>query len=107
MREFIRILSATAAAVIVMSVLVAVSLGIRAVVQPASVAIDNRTFHESQAYNDGMARDLGQFQLDYAGTQDEGRRAAIRAVVRDRYAGYDDSRLPASLQAFLHQMKGY
>ena len=35
------------------------SLGIYSVTKPASVSIDNQAFHESQAYNDGMAKEIG------------------------------------------------
>lgn len=83
----------------------AVSLGIYAVVKPASIAIDNRAFHESQAYNDGMAKDLGNFQLEYTRTDDAGKRAALRAVILDRFAGYDETRLSPSLQNFLNTLK--
>jgi len=103
MTEEMRFIKYTAIALVVFG---GVGLGMYAVGRPATVAIDNLTFHQSQAYNDGMVRDLGQFQLDYAATHDEGSRDAIRAVVRDRYASYDDSKLPIRLQIFLNQMRG-
>ena len=94
------------AAMIAGSVLLsAVSLGIYAVVKPASIAIDNQAFHESQAFNDGMAKDLGNFQMEYIRTDDSGRRAVLRAVILDRFAGYDPARLNPSLRAFLDQLK--
>jgi hypothetical protein len=83
----------------------AVGLGIYAVTKPASIAIDTRAFHESQAYNDGMAKDLGNFQLEYIRTEDPGKRAALRAVILDRFAGYDASRLSQSLRSFLENLK--
>lgn len=83
----------------------ALGLGIYAVTKPASIAIDNRAFHESQAFNDGMAKDLGNFQLEYIRTDDQGKRAALRAVILDRFAGYDDTRLPPNLRNFLNLLK--
>ena len=83
----------------------AVGLGIYAVTKPASIAIDNRAFHESQAFNDGMAKDLGNFQLEYIRTDDAGKRAALRAVILDRFAGYDSNRLPVQLRSFLENLK--
>jgi hypothetical protein len=88
--------------VVVMS---AVSLGIYAVTKPASIAIDNAAFHNSQAFNDGMAKDLGNFQMEYIRTDDSGKRAALRAVILDRFAGYDETRLPPNLRNFLNQLK--
>jgi hypothetical protein len=81
------------------------SLGIYAITKPASIAIDNRAFHESQSYNDGMAKDLGNFQLEYIRNNDPGKRNALRAVILDRFAAYDETRLPPNLRAFLDQLK--
>jgi len=81
------------------------SLGIYAVTKPASIAIENRAFHESQAFNDGMAKDLGNFQMEYIRTDDSGKRAALRAVILDRFAGYDETRLPPNLRNFLETLK--
>ena len=83
----------------------ALSLGIYSVTKPASIAIDNRAFHESQAYNDGMAKDLGNFQMEYTRTDDAGKRAALRAVILDRFAGYDETRLSPNLRNFLETLK--
>ena len=83
----------------------AVGLGIYAFTKPASIAIDNAAFHESQAYNDGMAKDLGNFQMEYIRTDDAGKRAALRAVILDRFAGYNPARLNPNLRTFLEQLK--
>ena len=102
MKELLGTTALVIGAVVVLS---AVSLGIYAVTKPASIAIDNAAFHESQPYNDGMARDLGNFQMEYIRTDDAGKRAALRAVILDRFAGYDALRLNPSLRAFLDQLK--
>jgi hypothetical protein len=52
-----------------------------------------------------MAKDLGNFQLEYIRTDDQGKRAALRAVILDRFAGYDDTRLPPNLRNFLNLLK--
>jgi len=82
-----------------------VGLGIYSVTKPASIAIDNRAFHESQAYNDGMAKDLGNFQMEYLRIDDPSKRAALRAVILDRFAGYDATRLNPNLRSFLDTLK--
>ena len=83
----------------------AVGLGIHAVTKPASIAIDTAAFHNSQAFNDGMAKDLGNFQLEYVRTDDSSKRAALRAVILDRFAGYDENRLSPNLRSFLNNLK--
>jgi hypothetical protein len=82
----------------------ALGLGIYWVTQPTTVAIQNRTFHESQAYNDGMARDLSDLQMAYMRADDAGK-STIRATVQQRFAGYDARRLPPNLQMFLTEMQ--
>lgn len=82
----------------------AVGTGLYWFTAPAYVAIQNRTFHESQAYNDGMARDLDNMRLAYL-SADAGAKAAIRATIQHRFAGYDADRLPLDLQAFLAEMR--
>lgn len=84
--------------------LTGIGYGIYYFVAPAKVAIDNRVFHESQPYNDGMARDLENMQMQYLSASPEGR-AAISATIQHRFAGYDASRLPANLQIFLMQVR--
>lgn len=73
--------------------------------KPASIAIDNYAFHASQAYTDGMANDLGNFQMEYIRSTDPNKRAALRAVIVDRFAGYDVSQLNPNLREFLAQLK--
>jgi hypothetical protein len=71
---------------------------------PKEEAVRRETFEQSKAYNDGMAQELSQMQLDYAkATPDQ--KAALRSVAIHRYASYDASRLPRDLQDFLQQMR--
>jgi hypothetical protein len=79
-------------------------LGVRVIVAPSTVAIDNAVFHNSQAYQDGMANDLASFQQDYMNTNDESKKAAIRAIVLQRYGSYSGP-LPLNLQSFLSQLR--
>lgn len=77
-----------------------IGLGIYRFVAPARVAIDNRVFHSSQAYTDGMARDLDNLRLAYM-SADQAGRETIRATIQHRFAGYDGSTLPPDLRSFL------
>ena len=89
------------------AVLIAAGAAIEAtysVFRPVTVAIDYKTFKQSQSYNDGMAKDLGNFQLSYlqaSGAQQQ----ALRAVVLDRFSGYDDTKLSPNLREFLTQLR--
>lgn len=63
------------------------------------------TFKESQAYNDGMLRDLQNLKMEYLrGNPDQ--QAALRAIVIQRFSVYDTNRLPADLQAFYLNIQG-
>ena len=70
---------------------------------PAQVAIENRTFHASQPYQDGMARELDEMRMAYLSASPASQEA-IRATVRQRYAGFNPSSLPMSEQVFLSEM---
>jgi hypothetical protein len=63
------------------------------------------TFEESKAYNDGMAQELLQLQLDYPRAANQSEKDAIASVVLHKTAGYDASRLSSDLQAFVRQVK--
>lgn len=89
---------------IIPAFLVAVGVGIYWFVAPAKVAIDNRVFHQSQAYNDGMARDLDNMRLAYIQADPAGK-DTIRATIKHRFAGYDASQLAPDLQTFLAQVR--
>jgi len=82
----------------------AIGYGVYYFTAPATVAIENRTFHQSQPYQDGMARDLDNWRMQYASATPEGKEI-IRATIQHRFAGFDASVLPSDDQAFLAEMK--
>jgi hypothetical protein len=64
------------------------------------------TFESSQAYNDGMIRELNEARLNYASASPEGKQA-IRAMIRHDFAGYQNrDRLPSEARSFLAEMEG-
>jgi hypothetical protein len=65
----------------------------------------NETFKNSQSYNDGMAGELAQLQLDYVRAKSQEERDAIATLVLQRVASYDTSRLSSDLQEFVRQIK--
>jgi hypothetical protein len=67
---------------------------------PREEAVHRQTFEESKAYNDGMAQELSQMELDYV-KGDKDQKAALRSVILHRIAGYDTSRLSPDLQGFV------
>ncbi len=73
--------------------------------QPRQEALRNQTFHESQAYNDGMIRDLEGIQQQYLDATPEGKQA-LRAIALHRFSVYPEEKLPPNLQLFYHQLKG-
>jgi hypothetical protein len=90
----------------VIVVLVLLSLGLYAFYAPARIAIDNAAFHNSQPYNDGMARELSQYRIQFAGNLSDEQKNVIQGTIRHDFAGYDSSRLDPADRAFLQQMLG-
>jgi hypothetical protein len=67
--------------------------------QPKTEALRYQTFKESQAYNEGMLRDLQNIKLQYVAANPD-QQAALRAIVLQRFSVYPIDRLPADLQSF-------
>jgi len=61
------------------------------------------TFKQSQAYNDGMIRDLENLKMEYTKANDE-QKAALRAIVVHRFSVYDIDLLPNDLQVFYNSI---
>jgi hypothetical protein len=57
------------------------------------------TFKQSQAYNDGMLRDLYDLQREY-NSADAEHKGAMKALIIHRFEIFDKNRLPADLQTF-------
>ena len=93
-------------AIAIVAAMTAFGLGYRALVQPASVHIDNMVFKESQQYNDGMRNDINDFRVRYEMATPEGK-SLIAAVIIQRTASYDISRLPADQQNWIRQIRGF
>jgi len=63
------------------------------------------TFEQSQAYNEGMRRDLENLRDQYMGATDPAAKSALRATFIHRAEGYPNQ-LPADLQSFYNSLRG-
>lgn len=61
------------------------------------------TFEESQAYNEGMRRDLENLRNQYVAATDPAAKAALADTFRHRAEGYPNQ-LPPDLQQFLNSI---
>jgi hypothetical protein len=71
---------------------------------PKQEAVRREVFENTKSYNEGMAQEIMQAEIDYAKADKDGK-AAIRSVVNHRTAGYDTSRLSPDLQKFVMQCR--
>ena len=71
---------------------------------PRYTAVDNKVFHESQQYNDGMIRDLENLKLEYLNADAE-HKDAIRAITLHRFSVYPREKMPADLRNFYEQLE--
>lgn len=67
--------------------------------------VQTKVFKESQAYNDGMRNDFQDLQLQYLAVDTEPKRQVIRAVILQRFANYEVSKLPYEQQKFYEEIK--
>jgi hypothetical protein len=106
LKTTVAVLGAAGAIVAIVAFTSGLGLATKAVVTPVSTRIDNKIFHESQQYNDSMARDLDQFRMEWPAASPEAK-DVIRATIRHRFAGYDSSNLAPDAQAFLVSVRGF
>ena len=70
---------------------------------PAIEQVRYDTFKNSQAYNDGMLRDLYDLKRDYDSADAE-HKGAMKALIIHRFEIYDKARLPTDLQTFYYSI---
>jgi hypothetical protein len=75
--------------------------------KPKYTAVDNKTFHQSQQYTDGMANKLADYEVAYNQATSPQAKATIRSIIVEQYENFDETTLPPDLRSFLDQMKGY
>jgi hypothetical protein len=63
------------------------------------------TFKESQAYNDGMIRDLEEMKMQYISAGPE-QKDALRAIILHRFSVYPVEKMPADLRSFYTSIQG-
>ena len=96
------------AVVAVMFVIGNVGLGFKAWFNPKEVAIERKTFEQSQSHVEGMIRDLSNFRLQYVDPNtSEAQKAVIKATVQHQFADFPRSRIPDELKGFYNEMFGY
>lgn len=67
---------------------------------PRQEAVRREVFEQSRAFNEGMAQELWDMQVQYNRAEPNGR-AALRSIILHRVAGYDMTRLDPGLLGFV------
>jgi hypothetical protein len=62
------------------------------------------TWKQSQSYNQGMAQEIQNMQLQY-NQADEQHKEGLRSIILHRVADYDISKLPPDTQQFINNLK--
>jgi hypothetical protein len=75
------------------------------VFEPKREEARREAFEASKAYNDGMAQELRAMQLDYVKAPTREQKKAIGSIALHRVAGYDRSKLPTDVEAFLRDVE--
>jgi hypothetical protein len=80
------------------------NLALHKVFDPQYEQVRRDVFEKSKAYNQGMIQELRQAQMDYL-QADATQKAGMRSLIIHRFADYDEDKLPADLQEFIHNLK--
>lgn len=70
---------------------------------PKYEAVRRQTFEQTKSYNEGMAQEIRNAELDFARAKTDAEKQAIASYVLHETAGYDTTKLPPDLSAFLSQ----
>jgi hypothetical protein len=86
-----------------------ISFGLYSFFGPKYAEVDRQIFENSQAYNEGMLRDLQNLRLQYLGSKDDETRAALKATILHRFSVYPRDKLPLELSQFYNELtsKGF
>lgn len=62
------------------------------------------TFKNSQAYNEGMAKDILAIETDYIKATDPQVKSGLKSIIKQKLAGYDTTKFPPDLRKFLDSL---
>lgn len=71
---------------------------------PKAEQVRYNTFKESQAYNDGVIRELYAYRIQYD-QANPGQKMAMRGAIMHEVSTYPKERLPAELQQFVTRVE--
>lgn len=108
MKETLKVVSGGIAAIVVILALVWVFQGndffMAKVFNPKYEQVRRDTFVQSQAYNEGMAKEVENYHLQYV-TATPDQQKALASVILQQVSGYDTSKLPPADQLFINQLR--
>lgn len=71
---------------------------------PLTEQVRYNTFKQSQAYNEGMVRDLQNLKMQYEGTADPAAKAILKDTVIHRFEVYPVDSMPPELRTFYENL---
>ena len=75
---------------------------------PLNEQVRYDTFKQSQAYNDKSAQDLSEMMERFSDPDTSiAQKQAMQALIKQRFASYDASKLPPALENFLTSQRGF
>ncbi len=74
---------------------------------PKMENVRRNVFEHTQSYVQGKVQDLSNYKLQMDTTKDEGKKAALRFVIRQQFANFDINNCPEDLRPFLQQVRGF
>lgn len=70
--------------------------------------VKREVFENTQSYTHGKIQDLAKYHYEYQNTKSPEDREALRQVIINRFAEFDESKIKSQeLASFLRKMRGY
>lgn len=80
-----------------------ITFGLSSFFGPLNADLDNKIFHNTAAYTDGMVRDLENLKMQYESGNDT-QKAMLKATILHRFSIYPKNKLPYDLRQFLETL---
>lgn len=71
---------------------------------PKYTELENKVYHESPQYNEGMIRDLENLHIEYNSAKGN-QKKALKSVILYRFSVFDEEKLPPHLRIFYDKLR--
>ena len=104
MRDLFKVLLGFVMLLVVVWILAINNFAMFSFFAPKVVEVQRQTFEQSRSFNEGMAQEISNMQLEYVKASPEHKKA-LKSVILHRVAGYDTDLFSPYLRDFIDKLR--